>query len=471
MAVAAIALAVSIAAPAEARKRCRPSAQDTPAACRATADEPVALRLRARPTGESRRGEGLLILRMAAPGTSWADGSRTSVVVDVTLDEDPARTQTIVLFTGGEPHTYRGFTGPIRRGRHRVSVAVNRELSETGDASPKAEVLGAELALVTRDDPDHAALAHAPVLYGRNVSARSDTPLLTYAQTSDRRRTIAYTTIFSNEDSGSGVVPAYLWGTYGRMTDIEASATVKLNKRRRFQSATYQSCEGCPDPYPQDVTGVEHTESEFDGERFFGHPILRVSTGNNVFEDSGTTAFRFHQALVAPPPPGELREAVMDRHPWTYEIMDHEVQRERADRSTNPRDFLAGRTHQYAVVELDVQAAGTRSIAVEVQLEGDPTWYSNDYRQTNGVIGSSFAFYNGGMGRTVIKLPEDWHGRQITRVRLRLNHSVDQQPVLEKVRELRVLEVTRGFEVRQRDLPRRDPPVFQPTVVDGGVLP
>lgn len=394
-------------------------------------------------------GEGELAVTLSAPGTSWADPVDTAVVVEARVDSGPA--QTFVLHAGAAPHTYRGFTGPMTTGPHTVTVQVRADLSSVRMFVPAFELHAAALTVLTAADAGYEQLATAPILYGRAVNNRSDVPLLTYAVPIAGGH--EYTTIWSNEDSGSGVVPAYLWGSYGRMTDIESTIAVTAGPGGT-RAGRIQTCGACPSDWPEDVTGLDHSYRAFAGQWWFGHPVLRVFTGNNLVTDDGrTTPYRFQQALSAPPRSGATREDAMDQAAWTYRTMGAEVRREHPEGNEIPQSFLAGDARQYAIIELDVAQAGASSIAVELRLAGEATWWASDYAMAPGVQGSSFPFYTGGLSRTVVKLPSTWHGSAIGGVRLRLNARPGAPAPTATVKRFRVLELTPDYEIVARPLP------------------
>ncbi|MGZ8734252.1 MAG: hypothetical protein ACXW1M_03625, partial [Acidimicrobiia bacterium] len=265
--------------------------------------EPLSAGIFAHPKGENLppetpiTGEGELRLRMSAPGTSWASASGTSVVVETAIDGGVA--QTFVLFAGAAPYTYTGFTGPITTGLHDLTVSVRADLSPTS-GTPTVLVNAIDLTVIPSTDPGFLAISHAPVLYGRGISAHSDTPLFQFVGDSPAAgggRRLTYTTIWSNEDAGTGIIPWLLWGGYGRTTDIETTAIVNIDAAGTVTSATYQTCAACPADYPENQAGLDHSYVTFAGTYFGGHPVLRVATGNNVLKDTGTTDFRFQQGL------------------------------------------------------------------------------------------------------------------------------------------------------------------------------
>ena len=250
------------------------------------------------------RGEGRLTVSMSAPGTSWKSTSDTAVVVEATVDGGTP--QTFVLFAGATPYAYTGFTGPLaHRPARRLAHGARRPLDH--DQHADRSVHGIDLTVVPTTDPGYRAIAHAPVLYGRGVNAHSDTPLLQFVADDPAAgggRRLTYTTTWSNEDSGTGIIPWLLWGGYGRTTDIETTAIVNLDASGSVTSATFQTCAACPPDYPENQVGLDHSYATFAGTYFGGHPVLRVATGNNVLKDTGTTAVPLPPGTRPRPAPG-----------------------------------------------------------------------------------------------------------------------------------------------------------------------
>jgi len=376
------------------------------------------------------RGEGLIALTMAAPGTSWGSKSHTSVDVEVSVDGQSA--QQIVLFDGSQPFTYEGFLGRLGGGSHcvRVTIEANRS-SDTGNRV--ISIYNITLGIVPRSSSAFELMLHAPVVFGRSTSAERNAQILTYGQATPnpngRDTDLSYTVIWTREDVGDGIIPAYEWGLFGRMTDIETVLDETVSPRDKILKAKYLSC-GCekfpifPDelpappvdseidkPYPK--SGTPHADGR--------HLKIRDATGNNDISPYGTTRFRFQQVPVAGPRPGESREVAMDTNPWTYRISQLELGRS-TTHSTNADSLLAGNYPQYLIVDINATAAGTHSIAIGVKIAGSSTWYTNDYAQTTAPgPPSTFPFYDGGHARTVIKLPPGWHNKRITALRLVLN--------------------------------------------------
>jgi hypothetical protein len=411
---------------------------------------------------------------MSAPGTDWGSDSNTSLVVDVKVDHGDS--QQIVLFAGAEPFSYQGFVGKITTGTHCVTVALARAISHAALNAPAVDVYSISLFEVLPTSPVYMLETHAPVLYGRSVSAKGDTPLLTYGQSKPDKdgvdSDLSYTVIWTHEDMGDGSVPPYQWGRWGRMSDIETVLTEKVAPSGVVVSANYLSCgcEGDPD-YPDSAidrsTGGGETYKPYPlgggAPGLDDHVAVRDASANNDVSPKGTTRYRFQQSLVAPPKPDEAREVAMDTNPWTYRISGEEVSREAAS-STDPRSFDAGVYPQYLIVDIASNPVGTFSVAVEVRIAGDSTWYSNDYAQLTAPSPPvTYPFYNGGHGRTVVKLPPGWNGKTITALRLRLNAPAGTVPSLEGTPTIYLVEVTPSFSIEHPTFP-------DPTVVPGTKL-
>jgi hypothetical protein len=391
-------------------------------------------------------GEGLLGLTMSAPGTSWGDSRNTSVVVQARVDHKPW--QVIVLFAGARPFTYEGFTGPLTSGPHTVEVRVRPDLSQVARHAALALVRSASLRVVSAQTPGGMALQYAPVLYDRRISATGDTPLITYADeqvlTGGARR-LSYVVTWTHEDAGTGFLPWLEWGTWGRMTDIESAISFTVSRSGRVSDTSYLACTLCGRGFSENRTAIDETDVPFHGAWFGHHPILRVSTGNNDFSDQGVTQMRFQQALAAPPRPGQTREGAMDLNPWTYGVMDAELRRERDDFSEDPASPAPGAATQYLIVDLDASTAHTGAVGVDIRVAGEEAVYSND-------LGTTYPLYNGGHGRTVVKLPLKLIGRPIAMLRLRLLASGSLTPAI-TVNRLRVLQST-GDRIIVRRFPR-----------------
>jgi hypothetical protein len=370
-------------------------------------------------TAAGTSGEGIVWLSMEAPGTSWASATQTAVTVDVRVDAGP--TQQVVLFDGSNPFTYAGFLGPLTVGPHTLSVALDPTLSHT-TAGASVRLLHAAVGVLLASDPDYDQIAHAPVLYGRTSSGQAYTPLLTSSADTAAAagsHQLAYVLVISAHDQGDSIVPAYQWGLWGRMTDIINILNETVSASGVVSGATYASC-GCESlPYPDGLEAPEETTAPVQSTPFFTHPVLRDASATNYLSDKGTSPYRFEQLPVAAPPAGQLRDAVMDEHPWSYQISNEELPREHII-STDPDSLLEGLYPGYAVVQSNLSVTGTVSVEFEIRLAGSSLWYSTDYEQSTLGLPSTFPFTNGGFTRSAVKLPLGWQTHAISGFRIRL---------------------------------------------------
>ncbi|MGO9557880.1 MAG: neocarzinostatin apoprotein domain-containing protein [Acidimicrobiales bacterium] len=358
-------------------------------------------------------GVALLQLVLAAPKTSWAYAHNTAAVVDVKVGTGPA--QEIVLFAGARPFTYAAVFGTIATGTQHVTIAVDKALSTTS-SPPTVRVIATRLSVVTKSNPDYLEMAYAPVVYGRHDTAASDTPMLTYATESAAAtgpkgtEYLEYTTVWSKEDAGTSFVPWLEWGEWGRMADITQTITLDVTPSGAILDPTFNSC-GCSAGFPVNRTSPAEETEPFKGTRYETHLIVRNASGNDYQSDTGTSSFRMEQAPIAGPAAGAARETVMDANPWTYRITAEELSRWYSDGSTSVSSPEIGDSRQYAIVDLSTTATNTAAIAVAIKLKGSSTWYRNDF-------GSGYSLYDGGPGRTAVKLPLGWESRGIAALEL-----------------------------------------------------
>jgi len=324
--------------------------------------------------------EATLAVTASAPGTDWESTGRESAVLAVFLDGRHAAD--VVLFRGAEPFTYEVALGPVVRGRHRVTVAFDREKSPPGARGVNVRRLAPSL-VPTSD----LVARHAPILYGRDLpeipgryeNNATDVPLLAYhtqTRAADGTTTIEYTMIWSNEDGGTNT-PA-LMARWGRTTDIEWIYRVVLAPDGRIISEHYQA--------------PNHETKAFTGAKEGRHPLLVNVTSNNNLEqvtDPGTADnLRFFLTTDRALPDGRAREAVMDANPWTYQVMAEELAREgELEPVPSPDTPLVSDQRNYLFAEVDKDttypappASGTWvGTALAVKLRGGDRWYTSHH--------------------------------------------------------------------------------------------
>lgn len=317
-------------------------------------------------------GEAVLALRAGAPGTAWARQGAEAATVSVHVDG--AYKADVVLFRGETVFTYEALLGELAAGKHQVAVRL--EPAKSAAAAKEVKVEDAAVRVYPPGDPLYEVMAYAPILYGRDESRYSDTPLFTYYEVVQYgvSRTIQYTWIFSNEDGGTAADA--LMSRWGRLTDIEWVYRVTLAQGASSAAGAVLK---------EEFQDKDHNTAAFKGSKDGRHPLLKNVTRNNLFADVGTSAYRF--ALV----PAETltagsREEMMDLHPWTYRVMAEEWQREAQDgteKTASPDTRQVSDPRNYLYVEfnsgpLPGQACDGK-LAFQAKLRDGERWYSSDH--------------------------------------------------------------------------------------------
>ena len=245
---------------------------------------------------------------------------------------------------------------------------------------------------------NHRPISLAPFVYARpdTVGRFNDVPLLMWYEIEPtvRGTRYRYSVIFSNEDGGT---PAdRLMATWGRTTDIEYVYSVEVDAGGAILS--------------EDMQGPEHEILPFKGRREGRHPLLWVSTENNMVLDHGTTTVRYAPAPVLADLKDASREVVMDANAWTYAVMSKELAREGkivADAPTGQGTIPDPR--RYVFLE-GCGEAGHNAIAVGVKVSDQ--WLTSD----RGV--TEYRVVRDGCFRAAIPLPGTATARDVTAVRV-----------------------------------------------------
>ena len=239
---------------------------------------------------------------------------REAVTLTVTLDGRYA--QHLPLVRTGEAD-YRILVGTVEAGSHQVALALDAARSASDLRSADAATFRvATVETIQKGDPRFDALSFAPFVYERaNTAGRfSDVPVFAWYEREPTPRGIRYrySVVFTNEDGGT---PAdRLMATWGRTTDVEYIYSAEIDAAGRILAEDYQ--------------GPEHEVLAFKGRREAGHPLLWVTTDNNMVQDTGTTSVRFAPAPIELSLANVSREVVMDDHPWLYALTAMELARE-----------------------------------------------------------------------------------------------------------------------------------------------
>jgi hypothetical protein len=340
--------------------------------------------------------EVLLDLTAVAPHTSWGQAGSEAAVA--TLFVDGRYNQDIFLFAGERPFTYQVVLGHLQPGQHALKVEFNRK--QSAPQAPTFEVQDVKISFIDRSNADYQALSLAPMVYARpnTIGHFSDIPLLMWYETARAGplTTIRYSVIFTNEDGGTQT--SALMARWGRTTDIEWIYEVRIDAEGKVQAAAFQ--------------GIAHETRRFQGNSENGHPMLIVASDNNNVSDHGESAMRF-----APQPiPFDLshssREEIMDQHPWIYQLMAAELQREGKISEESRGGNQMGDPRRYLYVDATADLRGT-ALSFTVKLKGNPKWYSSDL----GI--NYYKIDRSGYFRTTVRLNPGTKLDQIERIAVR----------------------------------------------------
>jgi hypothetical protein len=364
--------------------------------------------------------EVLLDLTAAAPGTSWSEKGKEAAVARILVDG--RYQQDVILFAGSHPFTYSLMLGHLAPGTHSLRIEHNRKQSAADATS--LEIKEAKISAVDRSSAEYQALSLAPILYARpnTIGRFSDVPLIMWyeLERSPSITTLRYSVILTNEDGGTQTNA--LMARWGRTTDIEWIYEVQINAQGQPVSGIFQ--------------GKDHRNRPFRGKRESGHPIFMVATDNNMVSDHGQSQMRF----ALRPIPFDLsrasREEVMFRHPWIYQIMAAELQREGKINESSRVGQQIGDPRHYLYIEAGSEQQGT-ALSFAVKLKGDRKWY------TSNLGLNYFKVDRSGYFQTTVRLPA---GTTIDRIeKLAVRCDLAQDP---RSREAMIKAASAGCELK-----------------------
>ena len=258
-------------------------------------------------------GEAVAGVEAGCARCDWGEAGREAAVLRVSLDG--RYSQHIALVHGETIVKYPVALGPVSKGSHRLTVERDPELSAPGAGPARIDVPDVSVRRGSEGGV-FSALSMAPILYARpnTVGKFTDLPLLMWYEVmpTPRGRQYRYSVIFSNEDGGTQT--DRLMATWGRTTDIEFVYGVEVDESGKVLAEEFQ--------------GPGHEVPAFKGRHEARHPLLWVSTDNNMVSETGPTRVRYR---LEPQPfdlTDQAREAVMDASSWTYQIAAVEMRRE-----------------------------------------------------------------------------------------------------------------------------------------------
>lgn len=264
--------------------------------------------------GTDVRAEAVATFTVTCDACAWGVAGREAVVLSLALDG--RYVQHLPLVRTGRAE-YRVMLGRVEPGTHTVSIDHDSQLTARElRGGGQAVVYTVAISLIDAKSRDYTAISLAPIIYARpdTVGLYTDVPVFMWYEIEPTARgtRYRYSVIFTNEDGGT---PAdRLMATWGRTTDIEYLYSVELDDKGNILD--------------EDIQGPGHETLAFAGRREGRHPLLWISTSNNMVLPQGTTDVRYAPAPVLFPLHDVSREAVMDANPWLYEVMATELTRE-----------------------------------------------------------------------------------------------------------------------------------------------
>lgn len=335
----------------------------------------------------------------ASCACDWGVLGREAASLKLSIDGEYS--QHLLLVRGDAPAEYRVLLGAVSAGEHTLGIEWDKARSATRTGETRIGEI--EIHLFRPNDPEYSWLSRAPILHARpgTVEKFSDVPLMMYVEAAREARGYDYTVIFSHEDGGTPT--DRLMATWGRTTDIELVY--------RFSRASEESV------LEEAYQGVDHEIRPFRGPRSGDHPLLWVSTTNNMVSDSGPEhVVRFAPAPVFVTLDRVSRERVMDDNPWLYAVTSAEMSREkRIDARAKPGTGKIPDPRRFAVIEAcgELENA-TLAFDLATGRSGEETrWYPSDRGDARFRIARSGCF------RAALPLPEASTSGSITGIRAR----------------------------------------------------
>ena len=303
-------------------------------------------------------GEVVATVRAGCTGCAWGEPGREAAALRLSVDG--AYSQHLLLARGEAAAEYRITLGTIAAGSHRLSIERDTALSakQAGAAAIAVDDIRG-----IGDREEALAQSMAPILYARanTVGRFTDLPILMWYEVAPtpRGRQFRYSVIFTNEDGGTAT--DRLMATWGRTTDIEYVYGVEIDAAGTIVAEQFQ--------------GPGHELPAFHGRHEARHPLLWVSTDNNMVSESGASSIRYAPAPERFDLTNVSREAVMDRHPWSYALASEEMKREGKIADQGPGHNTIPDPRRFVYIEAcgDV---GDAALAFAVQV-GD-TWIASD---------------------------------------------------------------------------------------------
>jgi hypothetical protein len=346
-----------------------------------------------------RAGEVVVVLNAACARCDWGEVGREAAVLNVSVDG--AYSQHVVLVRGDAASEYPISLGALAAGSHSLTIERDAALSAGGAGAVTVDVANVRV-LPGGGGDDFTALSMAPILYARanTVGRFTDAPILAWYEIvpTARGRQFRYSVIFTNEDGGTAT--DRLMATWGRTTDIEFVYGVEIDGGGKVLAEEFQ--------------GPGHEVPAFKGRHEGRHPLLWVSTDNNMVSENGTTKVRYAPVPERFDLTNVSREVVMDRHPWSYAVAAKEMRREgKIDDTARGGSGKIPDLRRFAFVEACTELEGDAAVAFSVRASdgGSARWFDSD----RGL--PEFRIVRSGCFRGAVPLPASAGNPEAVRVR------------------------------------------------------
>lgn len=346
-------------------------------------------------------GEAVALIRAGCARCAWGEEGREAAAVTISLDG--AYSQHLLLVRGSARAEYRVSIGAVAAGTHRLTIDRDAALSAHDAGAVSVESI--DVVVTTPNDDEFVAQSMAPILHARpnTVGRFTDLPILMWYEVAPtpRGRKYRYSVIFTNEDGGTET--DRLMATWGRTTDIEFVYGVEIDAAGRVLAEEFQ--------------GPGHEVPPFTGRHEARHPLLWVSTDNNMVSESGPTTIRYAPAPERFDLTNASREAVMDRHPWSYAVAAAELRREGKIADKPPGQNAVPDPRRFVYIEACGEV-GNAALAVAVAVRGvrtdtEPAWISSDRGRER------YRIVRDGCFRAAIPLPAGTRRRDLRGLRAR----------------------------------------------------
>lgn len=344
-------------------------------------------------------GEGVATITAGCGSCDWGVPGQEAVLARVSVDG--TYSQHLLIARGATPVPYRILLGPLTAGEHHL--VIERDTARSAKNAGEMRIANVEVRTHAPGTPEHEWLEQAPFVHARpgTVERFSDLPIHAWVERSPAPGAgFRYSVIFSHEDGGTPT--DRLMATWGRTTDVE------------FVYGSERTPDGV---LHQEIQARNHDILPFAGRRLGQHPLLWVSTDNNMVSDTGPEdAVRFGLAPEFVDLASVAREVVMDRSPWTYALMSAELRREgRVDPAGQPGSARIPDPRRFAYVEACGELVDA-TLAFDVgvtKAPGQTEWFTSDRGEYRFRIARSGCF------RAAVPLAEGVKAEEITAVRIR----------------------------------------------------